>query len=343
MRVVAGQMPELTEEFLRFATQLGIPGVQVNTPRLPGEHRWEVADLVGLRKRAEGFGLALEAIENIPIGFYDQVMLGGPRRDEQVDNVKAVIRNVAAAGIPVLGYCFMPQSVWRTGVAGTGRGGAVVTSYDDRIAQDPARRHEVWVARRDDRLENVWVQGAAQTLPGASQDEMRQRHYSFLEQIVPVAEAEGIRLALHPDDPPVPSIGGVGRPVSSVAALKRLADDFPSRAFGFDLCLGTVSEMGGQDAVLEAIEYLGPRDKIVYVHLRDVTGTVPRFSECFIGEGNYDPLLVVRALHGAGFDGFLLDDHVPQVVGDRGWMYRGRAHAIGYLQALVRTVENERV
>ena len=98
--------------------------------------------------------------------------------------------------------------------------------------------------------------------------------------------------------------------------------------------------MGGQDAVLEAVQYLGMRDKIVYVHLRDVVGTVPRFRESFIGEGNYDPLVVLTELRAVGFDGFVMDDHVPQLVGDSGWMHRGRAHAIGYLQGLLHAIDS---
>ncbi len=340
MRVIAGQVPALTDEFCSFAAQLGLSGVQVNTPSLPGRHRWEVADLVALRSRAERFGLTLEAIENIPTFFYDDVMLGGDRGDEQVAAVAQTIRHLGAAEIPVLGYCFMPNSVWRTGVGPHGRGGAKVTSYDDAVVRDPARRHEVWVARRDEHLEDVWVPGPWTGLPPATSEQMWDRHARFVETLIPVAESEGVRLALHPDDPPVGELGGIGRIFTSVDALIRAADDFDSPAWGLDLCLGTVSEMGGQDAVLRAVRELGARSKIVYVHLRDVIGTVPRFTECFLGEGNYDPLRVISELHAVGFDGFVLDDHVPQTTGDSDWMHRGRAHAIGYIQALIRAVQD---
>jgi mannonate dehydratase len=103
-----------------------------------------------------------------------------------------------------------------------------------------------------------------------------------------------------------------------------------------------VSEMGGQAAVLDAVARLGPRNKILYVHLRDVAGTMPRFTECFLGEGNYSPLEVVRALHDVGFDGFILDDHTPGLVADDGYGYRGRAHAIGYIQATIAAVTEGR-
>ena len=90
---------------------------------------------------------------------------------------------------------------------------------------------------------------------------------------------------------------------------------------------------------MRMIERFGPRGKILYVHFRDVQGTVPSFQECFLGEGNYDPALVIRALRDAGFDGFLLDDHVPHMDDDTAWQHRGRAHAIGYMQGLLNMLE----
>src|SRR5579859_528099 len=114
MRVAVGQVSELTEEILTFARQVGVSGIQVNTPKLPGAQRWELDDLVALRQRCESHGLRLEAIENVPLHFYDKAMLGLPGRDEQIEHYQTTIRNVGRAGIPILGYHFMPNSVWRT-------------------------------------------------------------------------------------------------------------------------------------------------------------------------------------------------------------------------------------
>ena len=130
IRLAIGQFNELTEEKLRFAAQLGVGGVQLNTPRLPGEQRWEAVDLTGLVLRCEAYGLKLEAIENVPIHFYDKAMLGLPGRDEQIEHYQATIRNLGRAGIPMLGYHWMPNDVWRTSNTTEGRGGARVTSFD---------------------------------------------------------------------------------------------------------------------------------------------------------------------------------------------------------------------
>jgi mannonate dehydratase len=340
MRLALGQLPDATDDLLAFAGQLGLSGIQLNTPRLPGDREWAYEDVLALRLRCETAGLRLEAIENIPNAFYERAMLGQPGRDEEIEHVQATIRNLGRAGIPILGYHFMPASVWRTSVASPGRGGAIVTAFDLDVATDPARASEVHIARRDRRRDDPFVRAAQFDIGVELDDKAMWANYRyFMEAIVPVAEASNVRLALHPDDPPVPRLGGVARLFRSVDGLRRAVATVPSRYSGLDLCLGTVSEMGGEAAVLEAIEAFGPGGHIVYVHLRDVRGIVPRFEESFLGEGNYDPLRVLRALRRVGFEGFILDDHVPRLIGDTDYMHRGRAHAIGYIQGLLRVID----
>jgi mannonate dehydratase len=96
--------------------------------------------------------------------------------------------------------------------------------------------------------------------------------------------------------------------------------------------------VGNASNVKEMIEFFGPKGRILYVHFRDVQGEVPNFQECFIGEGNYDPAEVMLLLKRNGFTGFVLDDHVPHMDGDTDWNHRGRAHAIGYMQGLLRSL-----
>jgi mannonate dehydratase len=315
MRVAVGQFSELSHERLSFARQLGATGVQLNTPVLPGEERWELDELLWLRRRCESYGLRLEAIENTPINFYDRAMLGLPGRDEQIENYQTTIRNLGAAGIPILGYHWMPNGVWRTGWTTPGRGGARVSSFDMSLVQGDVLTHgRVFTA-----------------------DEMWENYAYFMRAVVPVAEEAGVKLALHPDDPPVPSLGGVARLFHSFEGFKQAMEIAPSPNSGLDFCMGCWSEMG--PGVIEAIRYFGERGKIVYVHFRDVQGTVPCFQECFLGEGNVDVIAAMRALKEVGFTGFLLDDHVPHIVDDTDWGHRARAHALGYIQALINTVQ----
>lgn len=337
IRVAIGQFNELTEEKLLFARQLGVSGIQMNNPKLPGKHRWEFEDLSALRQKVDAFGLVFEAIENVPIHFYDKAMLGLPGRDEQIDHYIATVRNIARAGIPILGIHWMPNSVWRTSRTTPGRGGAHVTSFDLALV-DTRDKQRKWVEER----RHSFPLGTLPLLDDEaeiSEEQMWENYAYFMKAVLPVCEEVGVKLAIHPDDPPCRMLGGIARIFNSVDGFKKGMGIANSPAWGLDLCLGSVSEMeGGAPNVFEMIQYFGEREKILYVHFRDVQGTVPKFQECFVGEGNYDPVEAMRTLKRVGFRGFLLDDHVPHTVDDTPWAHRGRAHAIGYLQALIDAV-----
>ena len=100
MRIALGQINTLTDDILAYAVQLGVAGIQVNTPKLPGEKQWEYEDLLALRLKCEAYGLRLESVENVPIHFYDQAMLGLPGREEQIENYQTTIRNVGRRASP---------------------------------------------------------------------------------------------------------------------------------------------------------------------------------------------------------------------------------------------------
>lgn len=314
MRIAIGQFNQPSDERLKFARQIGVSGVLLNTPALPGEKRWEFMDLLRLRTHVEDYGLRLEAIENTPVSFYDRAMLGLPGRDEQVENYQATIRNVGKAGIPILGYHWMPNQVWRTSTTTPGRGGAQVTSFDMDLVKDAPLTH-------------------GRAFP---EDEMWQNYERFMKAVLPAAEEAGVKLALHPDDPPVPSLGGVARLFRDFEGFRRGMEIAPSPNSGLDFCMGCWSEMG--PGVIEAIRYFGERGKIFYVHFRDVQGTVPRFQECFLGEGNVDVVEAMLTFKKVGFKGFMIDDHVPHTVDDTPWGHRGRALATGYMMALLEAV-----
>ncbi|MFH1567106.1 MAG: mannonate dehydratase [Gemmatimonadota bacterium] len=317
MRVGLGQFNELTDEMLQFIKQMGCDDFLMNTPRLPGSARWEHADVASLKARAEAWGLRLMALENVPVSFYDRIMLGLPGRDEQLGHMIHTVQSIGRAGVPILGYHWMPNSVWRTQPPAAVRGGALATRFNlAEHADAPLSHGRVYTA------EEIWD------------------YYAwYLERILPVAERAGVRLALHPDDPPVPSLGGVARIFGSFAGFRRAMDTFDSPCHGLDFCMGCWSEMGGHAQVLEALRYFVPQRKVFYIHFRDVQGEAACFHECFIDAGQVDTLEVVRTLRALDFDGFLIPDHVPATVGDSPWHHRGRAHAVGYIQALVQVAE----
>lgn len=324
MRIALGQMQELTHETMTFAKQLGVTSVQLNTPNIPGEHCWSYEDLHEIKKTCDDNGLFLESIENVPIRFYDRIMLGLPGRDEQIENYCTIIRHMGRAGIPVLGHHFMPNFVWRTS-SEPGRGGALCTAFDLDVAANGVNQVK-YPANREVRI--------------ADESVMWDNYTYFLNAVLPVAEESGVRLALHPDDPPVAMLDGTARIFYQVDNFKKAEAIANSDAWGLNLCLGCCSEMVyGAANVMEMIRYFGPRNKICYVHFRDVQGTMPKFQECFLGEGNYHPGEVLRELKRSGFTGFLMDDHVPAVINDSPWGHRARAHAVGYMQGLLNALE----
>jgi mannonate dehydratase len=252
----------------------------------------------------------------VPIPFYDKIMLGLPGREEQLANMVETVRNMGRAGIPILGYHFMPNSVWRTSHSTPVRGGATATAFDMELVKDAPLTHG-----------RVYTEA-----------EMWANYDWYMERILPVCEEAGVRMALHPDDPPVTALGGIPRLFRNFENFARAMEAHNSPMHGLDFCHGCWSEMRGGEGVLDALRYFGERGKLFYIHLRDVVGTAEKFTEVFLGDGNVNPVETVKTLKEVGFNGFIIDDHVPHMVDDPGWGYRGRAWSTGYIKALIDAV-----
>lgn len=313
------QFDVLTEDLAQFAKQFGVNEVLLGIPQPPGgKQYWEFKDVLRLRTRAEDYGLHLEAIEVFPRNWYDKIMIGLPGRDEQIENYMTSIRSMGQAGIPILGQLWMPNWIWRTSSTTPARGGARVSSFDYELVKDAPLTH-----------------GRVYT-----EQEMWDNYIYFLKAIVPVLEKSGVKFAIHPDDPPVPSLGGVHRMFSSIEGLKKAVEVVPSDNVGLGFCQGCVSEMCDPAGVKEAIRYFGSRNKILYAHFRNVIGIVPKFRESFIDEGKVDMLDMLRTYKEVGFDGCIVGDHFPTTIGDTPWpdCHRARAYTYGYINGLLRAV-----
>lgn len=331
MRIALGQIRKLDEVTLRFAQQLGVTGLQLFPDPTVDKPYWAYDHLEELQASCRKYGLKLESVAS---HLYTGIMLDLPNRDEQIEHCCETIRNMGRAGVPILGYDFMPNSVWRTSLTQAGRGDAQVTAFDQSIVAsvDHAEQRAFAVNPSPD-VDDTFRRTSDREF---GMDEVWKNYEYFVRAVMPVAENAGVRLALHPDDPPVDSLGGVARIFGNVDSFKRAMDLANSSAWGVLLCLGSFSEMpGGSKNARDMIEYFGPMGKISYVHFRDVQGTVPKFAECFLGEGSFHPFEMMSLLSDNGFDGFMMDDHVPQIVEDTSWSHRGRAHAVGYMQGLM--------
>ncbi|WP_176393295.1 mannonate dehydratase [Natronolimnobius baerhuensis] len=282
-----------------------------------------VSELVQARRRAEDAGLRLMGIQSLSYNIYGKIMLGKDGQDDQLETIKTLIRNLGQADIPILGYQWNPRGVvpMRTSQTTRVRGGARGREFDiDDLTQPYERAPSV---------EREY-----------SEAELWENYERFLEEVLPVAEEAGVQLALHPADPPtVEQLGGIPRLFRNREAFERAMEIVPSDNHGLKLCLGCFSEMPETD-VIEVINHFGKNDDIVFVHLRDVIGTWPRFTETFLDddESNFDTLAVLKALDEVGFDGVMVPDHVPEIVDDTKWGHRSRAHAIAYVNGLLTCV-----
>ncbi|MGI8482771.1 MAG: mannonate dehydratase [Thermomicrobiales bacterium] len=345
----------LTTENYRFARQAGATHIVAHLvnyfadePRLPAASSsgpgwgvstnegalWTLDELVSLRLSIEAEGLQLEAIENLdPAHWYD-ILLDGPRKAQQLEDVKTIIRRMGEAGIPALGYNFSIAGVWGHVTGPFARGGAESVGFweDDLPEQSPIPNGQFW---------NMQYKADAEpgTIPPVTTEQLWGRLTEFLEAVVPVAEEAGVRLAAHPDDPPMPTIRGHARLVNQPHLFPRLLDTVPSHANALEFCQGTISEMT-EGNVYEAIDRYSRQGNIAYVHFRNVRGKVPHYHEVFIDEGDVDMVRAIEIYHRNGFDGVMIPDHTPQMSCDAPW-HAGMAFALGYMRAVIRMVTGE--
>ena len=342
----------LTEDNFRFAKQAGATHLVVhladyfggNNPSLSsgpdregwghatnGAAMWTYEELMQIKHHIESHGLTWEAIENFNPAHWHDVLLDGPRRAEQMENLKQTIRNVGRAGIPIIGYNFSLAGVWGWTKGPFGRGDAVSVRYDESaIDKDkPIPNGMVWNMVYDPDAPSGHVSPV-------SSAELWERFQTFLEEIIPVAEESGVTLALHPDDPPTDSLRQTARLVNQPHKYQRALDLVPSEANALEFCLGSLQEMTEGD-VYESIQHYGAKDKIAYVHFRNVQGTVPNYQETFVDNGDTDMLRAVEALDDVDFDGVLIPDHTPEMSCDAPW-HAGMSYALGYMQAALQAV-----
>src|SRR6202041_1803940 len=309
----------LTRDYYDFACQAGCTHVVVH---LVDYFKQGASNP---RHEIEDAGLTLAAIENLDPAHWHDILLDGPRRSQHIENVKTIIRRMGEAGIPVLGYNFSLAGVCGRVTTASGRGGALTVGMDGSADDEPGPAGLIW--------NMIYDQAAGPaTLPPISHEELWHRLQRFLEDVVPVAEQSGVRLAAHPDDPPMPYMRGQPRLVFQPHMYQRLLDLVPSRSNALELCVGTIPEMTEGDAH-DAVDQYSGQGKIAYIHLRNVVGKVPHYRETFIDEGQVDMVRILSILKRDHFDGVIIPDHTPQMSCAAPW-HAGMAHTIGFILAV---------
>jgi mannonate dehydratase len=308
------QIPnKFTDEDLTFAKQIGVE--YVNIPSTGSDY----AFFSESKKRVEAAGLKVWNIGNSNVHNMPEVTLNLPGRDEKIAEYKQYLRNLAQAGIFYTTYAHMGNGIWSS-PRETTRGGAPARAFNQETAKG------YWAGKV--------FEGPLSHGRKFSKEELWENYTYFIKQVVPVAEELGIRIGIHPDDPPVPELGGVPRHMfGTFDGYMKALEIANSPNIGVCLCCGTWMEGGkhtGKD-VFGAIREFAKIGKLWKIHFRNVTAPIPYFVETFVDNGYTDMRRVMKTLVESDYRGNLIADHVPGMVGGRltGWAY-----SIGYIRAL---------
>ena len=305
------------EAGIRRLKQLGVDHIIMGGPPIP----WKEEDIRAQVERLKAGGLTLY---NMMIGGFNDAIYARPGRDEQIDKVRQSIRAAGKAGLPVVEYNWYAHRAMEGYYEQTGRAGAGLTSFDyERMKDLPPLPNE-----------------GAHTL-----DEMWTNISYFLKAVVPVAEESGVRLALHPNDPPAPLSRGSQQIMATVAGWKHLIEIVSSPSNGITFDCGVTREMG-EDPV-EVARYFASRKRINHVHFRNVRVAKPyeKYTEVFIDEGQVDMFSVMKELVRQKYNGTIYPEHPRAIDYDRergpirgypgGGGYAGEVFNVGYARAMM--------
>lgn len=301
-----------------------VGGINPSMVGMNGSSNYDFNVIKAVKEAWEKEGLQLKVIEGPP-SLYTKTKLGLEGRDEEIENFISFIQNIASLGIDTVCHNWMPVINWtRSNFEKAGRGGALVSSFD---------------------IKEIENQSLITEYGELTHKKMWNNMEYFLKAVIPEAEKSGVKLALHPDDPPVDSIRGIPRIMTSVDAFKKLLDLYPSPSNGITFCQGSFASMGDYDHAVDipaAIEYFGKRNAIHFVHFRDVRGHKNSFEETFHDNGKTDMYKAMEAYYKIGFKGPIRPDHVPTMAGDSnehpGYSTIGTLFAIGYMRGLIEGV-----
>ncbi len=300
-----------------------------------GDQLWSFEELSSLVRDVRAAGLDVAAIENFSPRFWSDVLLDGPKRAEQIEGLKQLIKNAGRAGIPCIGYNFSLAGVYGWTRGPYARGGAVSVGFgveDSGVPHPDAPIPDgmVWNMRY-----RPGIAGAAAI--SVSSSELWERLAHFLREVVPVAEEAGVVLGAHPDDPPAEELRGTARLVNRPEKYDRLMAIVDSPSNGLELCLGSLQEMPGGD-IYEHVRRFARSGRIGYIHFRNVRGKMPHYVETFVDEGDIDMAEIVRILRDENYEGVMIPDHTPAMNCGASW-HAGKAFALGYMRALVQNAE----
>jgi mannonate dehydratase len=286
---------------------------------IPVGEPWPVERIAELGEQVERENMSLAVIESIPV--HEDIKLGRPSRDRLIDNYCESVRNMGSVGVPVLCYNFMPVFDWtRTELARRLDDGSTALAYDDAaLAKIDLSRGTADLPGWATAYTAAELQALLDAYRSVSESRLWENLAYFLERVVPVAAASGVRMALHPDDPPW-SIFGLPRIITSGAALERVTGIVDDAANGITFCAGSLASRADND-LPAIVRCLAGKGRIHFAHCRNVRRTgVRAFQETAhpSDHGDVDMRAVIQALYDNGFDGPIRSDHGRMIWGETG-------------------------
>lgn len=312
-----------TDEDLQFAKQLGVEYVNLNTFGKDAT----LENFRRLKARVDGAGLKVWNIGNGNVHNMEEVTLALPDRDKKIEEYLQYLDNCVKAGVYYTTYAHMGNGIWST-ERETTRGGAPARAFDQSKADKG-----FWAGKV---FNGPLTHGRKYT-----EQEIWDNYTYFIKKVVPVAERLGIRIGIHPDDPPVPELGGIPRCIfGNFEGYKKALEIADSPNIGVCLCIGCWLE-GGKlmgKGVEETIKYFGDQKKLFKVHFRNVDKPLPHFVETFMDNGYMNMYKAMRALREVNYDGCIIADHVPGLLGGP---RAGTAYSVAYMRALLERANDE--
>ena len=337
MKLGLGMHPEnWNDAHLKMARQLGCEAVNAWVPFGPGDGYWHEEQLVALKAQANRQGLELDGLENFHWEHMDHIILGEEGRDEQLENVCKTLQSLGNAGIRHMGYSFSVcgvQGYFSDAADGgnmAGRGFSAIRQFDEaKVDHTPPPNRRFWFK------DEILRRSSEGTLPPVGEEEFWERYRYFLAAVLPTAEKYGVKLCAHPDDPPIPYLRGMYRPLHCLEGYRKLMRLVESPSNMIQFCQGTISTMRDVN-IYAAIEEFASAGKIGYVHFRNTSATLPRYSETFVDNGYVDMPRALALYDKCGFTGMLMPDHTPRVE-SANWWETGMGYALGYIRGIMQT------
>jgi len=305
------------DQRIKLARQIGINnaivGVREALSKVPRDRYVET--LAKIKADFNAAGMIVAGVESHPVPA-ERIKLGLAGRDKEIENYRAAIEALGKVGIPMVCYNFMAGLGWyRTSVNVPERGGALTSEFSYRIAQNQGRTQWGEVTE-----EKIW-----------------EHMEYFLKAVIPAAERAGVQMALHPDDPPVSPLRGIGRILTSATNFRRVLNSVPSPVNGITFCQASFKTMG-EDIEALAKEWCSQK-RIFFVHFRDIDGSRDHFRETFHDNGPTDMARMLQVYHEYGFRGPMRPDHAPTMEGESndkpGYAMLGKLFAIGYMKGIM--------